>query len=247
MRLRLVVVGPEGPVNLGYIARLAENFDVDELAIVTPQASVAEAYRWAAKAWPRLATAKVYPSLREALAGVELSICTSDESSAHDVLRTAVTPEEAALEGSRRGSVALVVGRESVGLAREELSMCDLLCTIPASPRYTALNLSNATAIILYMLYRESRLQRQIGEAPDRMVTTWTEAYARALWKALSTGVGEDELGIAVRKMASRSQRAENSLLLRLLSRACSALGCKEVAEEEARKLGVKGQAETSK
>jgi rRNA methylase len=89
MWLRLIMVGPEGPVNLGYVARLAENFEVDELALVSPQASIAESLRWAARGSSRLLEVAVYPSLYEALKDVDLSICTSDESSARDVLRTA--------------------------------------------------------------------------------------------------------------------------------------------------------------
>ncbi|MGC9210494.1 MAG: RNA methyltransferase [Acidilobus sp.] len=247
MRLRLVVVGPEGPVNLGYIARLAENFEVDELAIVAPQASFAEAYRWAARAWQRLTEARVYATLKDALKGVELTICTSDESSARDVLRTPVTPEEAASEASRRSFVALVMGRESVGLTRDELALCDMLCTIPTSSRYTALNVSNATAILLYEIFKASKGARPLGEAPQRSVVRWAEAYARALWRTLASKEQEEEAGIAIRKIVSRSHQAEASILLRLLSRACASLGCKGVAEEVAKALGEPAQAETSK
>ncbi len=242
MRLRLVVVGPEGPVNLGFIARLAENFEVDELAIVSPQASVAESLRWAAKAWHRLLSASFFPDLRDALRGVDLSICTSDESSARDLLRTAVTPEEAAAEATRRGLVALVLGRESVGLTREELSLCDMLCTIPASERYRALNVSNAAAVLLYEIYKARKSPRISEEAPGRDVVLWAEAYARALWGALGQG-GQEEVGLAVRKAVSRAHAAEASYLLRLLSRACSALGCKGAAEEAAR--GLSGERES--
>ncbi len=237
MKLRLVVVGPEGPVNLGYIARLAENFEVDELALVSPQASVAESLRWAAKAWPRLLSVQLYSSLRDALSDVDLSICTSDERSASDLLRTAITPEEAASLAVRRRLVALVLGRESVGLTRDELSVCDLLCTIPASPSYAALNVSNAAAILLYELFKARRGPILTEEAPGRDVLTWSEAYARALWRKVSHGGAEEEIGIAVRKVLSRAYQSEASQVLRLLSRACSAIGCKETAEEVARSL----------
>jgi len=231
MWLRLIMVGPEGPVNLGYVARLAENFEVDELALVSPQASIAESLRWAARGSSRLLDVAVYPSLSEALKDVDLSICTSDESSARDILRTAVTPEEAAAEAARRGRVAVVLGRESVGLTREELSLCDLLCTIPASSRYTALNVSNAAAIVLYELYKAARSQRRLAEPPSKDVVRLTEAYARALYEHLSRGPSE-EVGLAFRKLVSRASSAEASAVLRVLSRACATLGCKGRAEE---------------
>lgn len=235
MRLRLVLVGPEGPVNLGYIARLAENFDVDELAIVSPQASISDSLRWAAKAWPRLLEAQIFPSLRDALKGADLSICTSDEKSASDLLRTAVTPEEAATIAAGKDLVALVLGRESVGLTRDELAACDLLCTIPTSSRYTALNVSNAAAILLYELFKARRAPSQGFEAASRETLIWSEAYARAIWRKTSRAADDAEVGIAVRKTLAKAQQAEASYILRLLSRACSALECKQLAEELAK------------
>ena len=150
-RLRLVLVGIEGAINLGMIARLADNFAVDELYLVKPTASIDEAFEYAARSAGRLRDAVIVESLGDALRGVSLSICTSALASKEDMLRMPVSPGEAALIASRTpGVVALVMGRESVGLTREEISMCTLLSTIEANPQYPVLNLANATAIMLY-------------------------------------------------------------------------------------------------
>ncbi|WP_117354238.1 RNA methyltransferase [Acidilobus sp. 7A] len=228
LKLRLVAVGIEGPVNLGYIYRLSRNFDVDELYLVSPSASVTESLRWAARASDEAWEAVVVGNLKEALKGVELSICSSDEVSARDLLRTPITPEQAAeLMSSRNGTVALVVGRESVGLTREELALCDLLCTIPASQKYTALNVSNATSIMLYEIYK-ARARAPPYEPPDAKTVRLAEAYARALTGRV--GGDEDEVGLAVRKVLSKATAAEARSLLSLLSKSCSSLGCKEEA-----------------
>lgn len=235
MRLRLVAVGIEGPVNLGYIFRLSVNFDVDELYLVSPTASVAESLRWAAKASDMAWKATIVGSLEEALKGVELSVCTSDESSARDLLRSPITPEQAAeLMNARRGTVALVVGRESVGLTRDELAKCDLLCTIPSSPKYTALNVSNATAILLYEIYKARRGAPEY-EPPTRKTIALAEAYARSL--ALTVGNSEDDSGLSVRKLLSKSTAAEARHLLNLLSKACSSLGCRDMARRKIEEL----------
>jgi len=49
----------------------------------------------------------------------------------------------------------LVFGREDYGLRNEELDKCDMLVTIPASPEYQTLNLTQSVGIILYELTKE--------------------------------------------------------------------------------------------
>ncbi|MEB3807150.1 MAG: RNA methyltransferase [Desulfurococcales archaeon] len=229
-RLRLVLVGVEGAINLGLIARLCENFDVEELVLVSPKASLEEAREYAVRASHRLDSALIVGSLGEALEGVALSICTSARSSAADALRTPVDPEEAVgIAGGVEGTVALVMGRESVGLTRAELSMCDLLATIPSSPRYPALNLANATAIFLYEFYKARG--RRVEWRGDTRYIRLVEAYARALADLL---VGDEkrreEVVVALRRMAARNLMygKDVRLLLYLLSRACAFIeGCK--------------------
>ena len=230
-RLRLVLVGVEGAVNLGMIARLAENFGVDELYLVSPVASIEEAREYAARAAHRLDSAVVVDSLAEALRGSSISICTSSLASDTDILRTPVYPWEAArLAAAYPGTVSLVMGRESVGLTRDEISMCSLLSTIPASPSYQALNLSNATAIYLYEIYR-ARLGAPRREGADPRLAALIEAYARALAGAVITDERRArDVATALRRVASRLglHRREAEHLLYLLSRACRRIeGCR--------------------
>ncbi|MEM4224812.1 MAG: TrmH family RNA methyltransferase, partial [Desulfurococcaceae archaeon] len=46
MNVRVVLVGVEGAVNLGVIARTCVNFGVKELYLVNPVASIEEALRY---------------------------------------------------------------------------------------------------------------------------------------------------------------------------------------------------------
>ena len=235
-KVRLVLVGVEGPVNLGFIARLAANFDVDEFYLVAPQASVEEALEYAAKARRLLEEARIVNTLEEALEGVDYSACTSAIiSRGDDVLRSPITPWELAEVASRRGGkLAVVFGRESTGLTRGELGMCDLLVSIPASESYRTLNLSNAVAIILYELFKargappheripaEPRVLRLIEDYVDRL----SRIIARDPLKAR-------EVHVAFRRVMERcmpsKEEADKTLFLvsrlySLLER-CSHLG----------------------
>ncbi|ABM81469.1 RNA methyltransferase [Hyperthermus butylicus] len=185
-RVRLVVVGVEGEINLGFIARLAANFAIDEFYLVSPVASPesSEARRFAANGVYMLDRVIVVDSLEEALKGVDLAVCTSAKiGQASDVLRHAVTPREFAEEiAPRYESVAVVFGRESVGLTRDELAKCHLLVHIPANPNYPVLNLSHAVAILLYELYNTRRGEKQLHE-PARGETL-ERIYEHLSWLA---------------------------------------------------------------
>lgn len=236
-KLRLVLVGVEGAVNLGMIARLCENFDVDDLYLVSPKASIEEAREYAVRAARRLDEAVIVESLEEALEGASLSLCTSAKASWRDPLRLPLHPRKAAeIAAGVKGTVALVMGRESVGLTREELSKCDLMVTIPTSPRYRALNLANATAILLYELY-----QARLGETEEmvdsryvRLVEKYVESLARIL---VSDERRRREVIVSLRRLAARNVGYEKDLrsLLYLLSRACNLIeGCRS---EDASKM----------
>ena len=60
--LKVILVEPNGPLNLGSIARLCSNFDVDELRIVSPKCDIfsLEAKKMALKGQKFLKNCKVF-------------------------------------------------------------------------------------------------------------------------------------------------------------------------------------------
>lgn len=165
--IRLVIVEPEGSYNVGFIARLAKNFLVDELYIVNPKCDLEESKRFSAKGIDFLERAKIVPTFDDAIKDVDLKIATSSiADNKGDILRKSIRPWELPrlIEGKR---IALIFGRESVGLTREEIAKSDLLLFIPANPEYPVLNLSHAVAIVLYEIWRSKSENKPIvsGEA----------------------------------------------------------------------------------
>jgi len=165
--IRLVIVEPEGSYNVGFIARLAKNFLVDEFYIVNPKCNLEESKQFSAKGLEFLERAKIVPTFDEAVKDVELKIATSSiADNKGDILRKSIRPWDLPrlIEGKR---VALVFGRESVGLTRDEIAKSDLLLFIPANPEYPVLNLSHAVGIVLYEIWRSRSENKPIvsGEA----------------------------------------------------------------------------------
>lgn len=156
MIVRVVLVEPEGSINLGFIARLCMNFSVDELYLINPKASVDEALEYASKAKEFLLNAVIKNAINEAIEDIDLVIATTGKGSGRgDYLRQAISLKDfiSLLKQRSPSSIAILFGRESTGLTREELSLADYLVTIPASSKYPILNLSHAVAIILYELF----------------------------------------------------------------------------------------------
>ncbi|MCC6010396.1 MAG: RNA methyltransferase [Fervidicoccaceae archaeon] len=167
--VKIVIVGVEGSVNLGFILRLAMNFDVEDIVLVNPQQiDWDEVKRFSAKAHPLIERLSIKNSFNEAFSPDELKVCTSAIISEEDFLRQSITMDEyRRLLIEREGRVALVFGRESTGLTREELKQCDVVLTIPTSSKYPALNLSHAVAILLYETYVTlGKAYREPGRRP---------------------------------------------------------------------------------
>lgn len=157
MKIRVVLVGVEGSYNLGVIVRTCKNFNVDEIYLVSPKASLEEATRYVAKASDLLDKVVVVDLLEDALRDVGVSVATSAVGySSTDIVRQAVSLEDFVnMIHGRADSLALVFGRESTGLTREEIMKTDYLVSIPANPEYPVLNLSQSVAIFLWELWKK--------------------------------------------------------------------------------------------
>jgi len=156
LRLRVVLVQPKNEGNVGAVARAMKNFDAGELVLVDPCPIGDEAAKRAMHGADILERAKIVPSLGAAFEGADLVAGTTGISTQSEkkFLRIALAPDAFADRvAAMDGTLALLFGREDYGLYDDELRRCDLLVSIPASPRYPILNVSHAAAICLYELY----------------------------------------------------------------------------------------------
>jgi len=135
MKLKVILVEPEYPINLGTIARVMKNFGVTDLILVNPKVSPTNkiARKFAVHAVDILENAKIHESLEEALNRIDLAIGTSGLAGDDYIPeRVPISPEEFAKRLSiYDGEIGLVFGRESRGLDNEELKKLDFTVTIP--------------------------------------------------------------------------------------------------------------------
>ena len=154
--IRIVLVAPSHPGNIGAAARAMKNMALDELVLVNPkQFPDAEATARASGADDVLAAARVVPTLAQALAGCGFVAATTSRDR-DQYFRTLDVRDAAAriVAESRRGPAAVVFGAERTGLTNEELETAHALIRIPASAVYPSLNLSMAVQLVTYELYR---------------------------------------------------------------------------------------------
>lgn len=152
----MVLVNPRTDGNVGAVARVMANFGLDSLTMVNPCQLTDEAYKRAKHAGYILRDATIENSLDTVIEGYSLIVGTSGIVSPGEkhFIRIPITPREFALKVNEyEGDIALLFGRENLGLHLEELRKCDLLVHIPTHEDYRVLNLSHAVAVVLYELF----------------------------------------------------------------------------------------------
>ena len=154
--VRVILVAPKFEGNIGAIARSMANFDVSELYLVHPCEIGDDAYRRAKHGADILDNAKIVDSIDEALEGCFLVVGTSGVATKGDrnYIRIPVSAHEFAEKvKDYNEKIAILFGREDIGLLQDELARCDVLVHIPSSDIYPILNLSHAATIVLYELF----------------------------------------------------------------------------------------------
>ena len=178
----VVLVEPAGPINVGSVARLCANFEVQELRLVRPVCDPLdrEACRMAVHGLALLRTARRCTSLLEAVADCRRVVASCGRldhgsiplHSPEDALRWLVS---SGADPSDDQPVAVVFGREDRGLTNDELRLCQRVLTLHSAGSYPSLNLSHAVAVVLHDLARLQTLPEhdrapQPDPAPPRQL-----------------------------------------------------------------------------
>ncbi|HEX4885006.1 MAG TPA: RNA methyltransferase [Casimicrobiaceae bacterium] len=183
-RVRVVLVAPSHPGNIGAAARAMMTMGLARLVLVAPRRFPdAEADARASGATAVLADARVVATLDEALRGAALTVGLSarPREFAGRVLAAREAAQEA-IAHARDADVALVFGTEMSGLSNDELARCGVVATIPANPGYSSLNLAAAVQVVAYEL-RVAALGSDVWRAPRFPAATHDEIeglYAHA-------------------------------------------------------------------
>ena len=158
--LKVVLVEPNGPINVGSIARLCSNFGVNELRIVSPQCDVfsLEVRKMALKGQSYIDNCKIFNTIPEAIFDCDLVLATCGRIDLSNDIECE-SPEEISKWISsfvEINNLGILFGREDRGLSNNELLFAHKIFNIKTSQNYPSLNLSHAVSIILYELNKSS-------------------------------------------------------------------------------------------
>lgn len=170
--IRVILVEPMYPANIGAVCRVMKNFGARELYLVSPQTRINhESVLYAKHAKDLLDKARIVSSLDAALVGIDYAIGTTGVVPRFGyALKSCVPPKDMAGKFSKRDKIAVVLGNEGVGLTLENLQKCDLLVSIPAARGYGVLNISHACAIVLYEIFIARKRYSHYRHAKRRQV-----------------------------------------------------------------------------
>ena len=156
----VVFVEPESPGNIGFLARTMKNFGLTNLVLINPCKMENESYYKAMHARDVVSNSETYCSLKEFLKSKEIDSAigtTGNAGGSYNVARIAVSPEQLADTINYNGNMALIFGREGNGLSNEEISLCNVIVSIPTHDYYPILNITHAAAIIFYEMFKREK------------------------------------------------------------------------------------------
>ena len=213
--IRIVLVRPRDPRNVGAACRAMKCMGMTSLAIV-PEGLLdpRQARTLAHYAADVLDGARVYTDLRDALAGAVL-VAGTTRRRGRNRKYFSLFPEQLGerIASLRSGTVAVLFGNEDAGLSDEELSLCNLAVTIPTSPAFPSLNLSHAVQVICYEIFRALQAHHLTPFKPitretlNDLVSVITRSLAGV---GFFTQVGPEQMGIYFKDILARAALSGN-------------------------------------
>ncbi len=158
--IRVILVEPTEPGNIGSTARAMKGMGLSQLVLVNPSPwrDSKDAWRLARVSGDVLENSRVVETLEQAIEGTHYLVATTHRRRLAK-LPPPVTAREAAQKiatVSQDKTVGLLFGREASGLTSEELSICQLTASVPMALRNPPLNLSHAVLVFAYEIFMAS-------------------------------------------------------------------------------------------
>ena len=227
-RIRVVLVRPRNPLNIGAVARAMSNFGFAHLRVVNPYEVAFREARSAIGASEVLRQAEEYQHVRQAIADCSLVIGTSalgHRELQHDVVHL---DQSGHLISKSAAPIALLFGSEKVGLSNDDFTYCHSILHIPTSQANLSMNLGQAVAVCLYELVRQSSLRvsaiqshQATAEELERINDVLSEALATSGYtKKGALASTTQKVRRLTRRLSLSSEDAELLLgMLRKISR----------------------------
>lgn len=155
MNITFILVEPAVPENVGAAARAIKTMGFTELRLVNPCEYLnTKAKMLAHASHDVLENAKVFTSLKDAVADMDFIVATSAK---QRWVKLDIIPSNNLLDFLNEkedtiSKVGIVFGREESGLTNEEINLCNRVSTVPLASPYPSINLAQTVMIYAYSL-----------------------------------------------------------------------------------------------
>jgi TrmH family RNA methyltransferase len=166
--LRVVLVAPRNPLNIGAAARAMSNFGFFDLRLVNPYQVAFREAKSAVKAERVLKDAREYGTVAQAVADCALVVGTTSRGprALEHPLRRLERGGKAIAKRLCCSPVALLFGSEKFGLSNDDMSYCHWLMRIPTREEHGSMNLGQSVAVCLYELVRNPAAEARVAAKP---------------------------------------------------------------------------------
>lgn len=150
---RIILVNTTLPANIGSVARAMKTMGLTDLVLVDPKLFPhADATALASGASDVLASARVVPTLADAIADCTMVLGTSARNRSINIaqLDARHAGQMAQRYEAQGAKLAIVFGREDRGLTNDELALCQAHVFIPTNAEYGVLNVAAAVQVLCY-------------------------------------------------------------------------------------------------
>jgi TrmH family RNA methyltransferase len=218
--VRIVLIDPSHPGNIGSVARAMKNMQLEDLVLVRPRNFPhPEAVALAAGADDILARARVIDSVQDAV--TDCGFIAGTTSRPRNLNWDFLTPRDLSqrvLALPPQTRAALLFGSERYGLANEDLQVCNALVRIPANPEYCSLNLAMSVQLIGYELFQarhdprsEVQFERPLASG-EQMELLYSHLQRVMDHVGFEDRNGEGHLMTRVRRLFNRAQLDQNEI-----------------------------------
>jgi len=161
--ISIVLVEPQGPANIGAVARAMSNHGLRRLCLVNPcEYNNDECFSRACNAGSIVLDASVFASLNECVREFAFVMGTTRRlGKQREPLLDISSAVPMIMDMNERNATAILFGREDRGLLNTELALCDAFVELPTHEDYPSLNLSHAVFLFTHYLYMATRVDSE--------------------------------------------------------------------------------------
>jgi tRNA/rRNA methyltransferase len=219
--IRIILIEPTHNGNIGSTARAMLNMGLDDLWLVKPKNEIDDVARTlSCHAAHIIDNINIVETLEDALDGIDYIVGTSARVRRvslpiEPISKVAVDILTRVKKSNQK--VAILFGRERIGLLNEELLMSNVHAFIPSNEGYTSLNLAQAVQLVVYEIHKQFIEMEDIKNTPDysqlydKASTKENQGFYNHLEQEMirSGFLDQDKPGYVMDKIKRLFQRAE--------------------------------------